>query len=136
MVPEAAGRRDRGAALGHARQVTRRRNWRIIQLSRADRYRYYSPLSGDCICIINTTVRCAYNQHAKMHNLQINLTHSPNRVVCSEGWRPPGAQVNRVNSRNDYVMMTAHFFSFFHHLLSAQCVSSIGQIIKSVCVCQ
>jgi len=36
-------------------------------------------------------------------------THSPNRLVWSEGWRPPVCihQINRVNSRNDYVMMTA-----------------------------
>ena len=29
-------------------------------------------------------------------------THSPSRLAWSEGWRPPGAQMNRVNSRNDF----------------------------------
>jgi len=34
-------------------------------------------------------------------------THSPSRLACSEGWRPPGAQstfyqIKRVNSHNDF----------------------------------
>ena len=29
-------------------------------------------------------------------------THTPSRLAWFEGWRPPSAQMNQVNSRNDF----------------------------------